>query len=81
MEILQGLVGRLAASIFIVKFTVFFFYSVAYGTNIFLKNGWRDFRLPMSILARVARNSFNGKSTANIDFPIVLLLLILTLEV
>ena len=29
-----------------------------------LKNVWRDFRLPMSALARVARKSFNGKFTA-----------------
>ena len=45
---------------------------------------WRDFRLPMSALATVAGNSFNGKFTAKIDFPIgcfILPLLMLTLEV
>ena len=36
----------------------------------FLKNIWRDLRLPMSVLATVARNSFNGKFTAKIEFPI-----------
>ena len=29
----------------------------------FLRNIWRDFRLPMSVLATVARKSFNGKFT------------------
>ena len=55
-------------------------FSLAYGTN----NVWRDFRLPMSALATVARKSFNGKFTAKIDFPIghfMLPLLMLTLEV
>ena len=36
----------------------------------FLRNVWRDFRLPMSALATVAGKSFNGKFTAKIDFPI-----------
>ena len=31
---------------------------------------WRDFRLPMSALATVARESFNGKFTAKYEFPI-----------
>ena len=30
----------------------------------------REFRLPMSALATVARKSFNGKLTARNDFPI-----------
>ena len=50
----------------------------------FLWNVWRDFRLPMSAIATVARKSFNGKFTAKIDFPIghfMLPLLMLTLEV
>ena len=50
----------------------------------FLRNIWKDFRLPMSALAMVARKSFNGNFTAKIDFPIghcMLALLILTLEV
>ena len=45
---------------------------------------WRDFRLPVSVFASVARKSFNGKFTASIDFPIghcMLPLLTLTLEV
>ena len=36
----------------------------------FLRNVWRDFRLPMSALAMVAGKSFNGKLTAKIDFSI-----------
>ena len=32
--------------------------------KLFLRNIWRDFRLPMSALATVARKSFNGKFTA-----------------
>ena len=58
--------------------------SLAYGRNIFKRNVWRDFRLPMSALATVARKRFNGKFTAKIDFPIgyfMLPLLMLTLEV
>ena len=50
----------------------------------FLRNLWRDFRLPMSALATVSGKSFNGKLTAKIDFPIgyfMLPLLMLTLEV
>ena len=50
----------------------------------FLRNVWRDFRLPMSALETVARKSFNGKFTAKIEFPIghfMLPLLMLTLEV
>ena len=39
----------------------------------FLRNVWRDFRLPMSALATVARKSFNGKFTAKIDFLIDIL--------
>ena len=31
---------------------------------------WRDFRLPVSAFAAVARTSFNGKFTAKINFPI-----------
>ena len=45
---------------------------------------WKDFRLPVSEFATVARKSFNGKFTAKIDFPIghfMLPLLTLTLEV
>ena len=33
-------------------------------------NVWRDFKLPVSAFATVARKSFNGKFTAKIDFPI-----------
>ena len=50
----------------------------------FLRNVWRDFRLPMSALTMVTRKTFNGKFTAKIDFPIghfMLPLLILTLDV
>ena len=36
----------------------------------FLRNVWRDFRLPVSALVTVARKSFKGKFTAKIDFPI-----------
>ena len=45
---------------------------------------WRDFRVPMAALATVARKSFHGKFTAQIDFLIghfMLPLLMLTLEV
>ena len=47
-------------------------------------NVWRDFKLPISALAMVARKSFNGKFTTKIDFPFgyfILPLLMLTLEV
>ena len=50
----------------------------------FLRNVWRDFRLPMSALATAAGKSFNGKFTSTFDFPIgyfILLLLMLILEV
>ena len=50
----------------------------------FLRNVWRDLRLPMSALATVVRKSFDGKFTAKIDFLIgnfMLSLLMLTLEV
>ena len=30
---------------------------------------WRDFRLPVSALAKVARYSFSGKFTAKMSFP------------
>ena len=36
----------------------------------FLRNVWKDFRLPMSALPTVAGKSFNSKFTAKIDFPI-----------
>ena len=36
--------------------------------TVFLRSVWRDFRLPMSALATVARKSLNGKFTAKIDF-------------
>ena len=36
----------------------------------FLRNAWRDFRLPVSALATVAGKSFHGKFTTKIDFPI-----------
>ena len=52
--------------------------------QIFLKDVLRDFKLPMSALAMIARKSFNGKFTPKIDFPIghfMLLLLMLALEV
>ena len=39
----------------------------------FLRNVWRDFRLPMSSLATVKRKSFNGKFAAKIDFPTCIL--------
>ena len=47
----------------------------------FLRNVWRNLRLPMSALAAAARKSFNSKFTAKIDFPIghfILPLLMLT---
>ena len=47
-------------------------------------NVWRDFRVPVSELATVAGESFNGKFTAKNDFPrgyFMLPLLMLTLEV
>ena len=50
----------------------------------FVRNVWRDFRLPMSALATVARKIFNGKFAAKTDFPIghcMLPLLMLTLKV
>ena len=50
----------------------------------FSRNVCRDFRLPMSALASVARKSFNGKFAATIGFPIghfMLPLLMLKLEV
>ena len=46
-------------------------------------NVWRDFRLPLSAFAMVAGESFNGKFTVKIDFPIgyfIFPLLLLTLE-
>ena len=61
--------------------------SLTCGTNIltsFVRNVWRDLRLPMSALATVARKSFNGKFTAKIDFQIghfMLPSLMLTLKV
>ena len=36
----------------------------------FLRNVWRDCRLPMSALATVAWKSFNSKFTVKIEFPI-----------
>ena len=36
----------------------------------FVRNRWRDFRLPAPVLATVARKSVNGKFTVKIDFPI-----------
>ena len=50
----------------------------------FVRNLWRDLRLPMTVLATVARKRFNGKFTAKIDFPIghfILPLLMLTLKI
>ena len=50
----------------------------------FLRNVWRDFRLPMSALATVTRKSFNDKFTAKTDIAIghfMLPLLMLALEV
>ena len=32
-------------------------------------NVWKDFRLPESAFATVARESFNGKFSAKIDLP------------
>ena len=34
-----------------------------------LRNVWRDFRLSMLALAKVAGKSFNSKFTAKMDFP------------
>ena len=36
----------------------------------FLRNVWRDFRLPVSALATVAEKNFNGKFTSKIYSPI-----------
>ena len=50
----------------------------------FLRNVWRDFKLPLSALATVARKSFNGKFIAKNGFSVgrfMLSLLMLTLEV
>ena len=48
---------------------------LASGTNIFffLRNVWRDFRLPMSAVATVARKSFNGKFTVKMNFQLGML--------
>ena len=57
--------------------------SMTYGTNIFYRNVWRDFRLPISALATAARKNCNCKFTVKINFPIghfMLPLLMLTLE-
>ena len=57
--------------------------SLAFSINIFLRNVWRYFRLPMSALVMIAGMSFNVKFTAKIDFSIrylMLPLLMLTLE-
>ena len=35
--------------------------SPAWGTNIILRNVWKDFRLSVSVLAMVTRKSFNSK--------------------
>ena len=60
--------------------------TLAYVQTIFffLRNVWRDLRLPSSTLATVARKKFNGKFTTKIDFPIgyfILPLLMLTSSV
>ena len=34
------------------------------------RNVWRDFRLPMLAIAKVAQKSFKVKFTAKIDFPV-----------
>ena len=44
--------------------------SAAYGPRTYLIMIGRDFRLPVSAFARVARKCFNGKYTAKLDFPI-----------
>ena len=44
--------------------------SPACGKNIFLRNVWGDFRLPMSALVTLAGKRLNGNFTAKIDFPI-----------
>ena len=62
----------------LLKSSEFHVVSLAYD----IRNIWRDFRLPMSALATVARKSFSDKFTAKIDFPIghfMLPLLMLTL--
>ena len=56
--------------------------SLAYGTNIFLRNVWRDFRFPMSAIATVER-VFMANLLQKLIFPIghfMLPLLMLTLE-
>ena len=56
--------------------------SLACGTNISLRNVWRDLRLLMSVLATVAGKSFYGKFIPKIDFPTgYFMLLIMTLKV
>ena len=67
------------------------FRTIRFGSNLasmwskcVSNNVWRDFRLPVSSFAMVAQESFNGKFTTKIGFPIgnfMLLLLTLTLEV
>ena len=57
--------------------------SPACGTNIVVRNAWRDFRLSIPALAAVKRKSFNGKFTEK-KIPIgyfMLPLLMLTSEV
>ena len=44
--------------------------SPACSPNTYPNNVWRDFRLFVLPCATVARNSFKGKFTAKIDFPI-----------
>ena len=41
------------------------------GTNNFLKECKKEFRLPMSASASVARKSSYGKLTAKVDFPML----------
>ena len=42
--------------------------SLAFGTNIFLRNVWRDFRLTKAAYCNGSRESLNGKFTAKNDF-------------
>ena len=55
-----------------------------YVVKILIYNVWRDLRLPISTLATLTVESFNGKFTAEIDLPVgyfILTLLNMTLEV
>ena len=54
----------------ILDYHAFLFKFHEMGPKCISNNVWRDLRLPILAFAMVARNIFNGKFTAKIEFPI-----------